>query len=103
MLVSLICGGMRSKDKLGSVHAKFCKKLQIYAHSCESEDIPNQVSEKVCLHYKALSHLRQFLPSLYGKHPEVPLMLMSSYPTQCHYIPGVDERMQKKTFFPTIS
>ena len=91
-----------SKSKLGSVHAKFFKKLPVCAYSCESEAVPNQVPEKVCLHYKVLPHLRQFLPPLYGQHPEVSLMLMSSYPTQCHYIPRVDERM-RNTFFPAIA
>ena len=79
---------------MGSVHAKFCKTLPVYAYLCESEEVPNQVPEKVCLHYKVLSHLRQFLSPLYEQHPEVSLMLMSSYPTQCHYIPRVDEPMR---------
>ena len=65
----------------------------VKGYSCESEEVPNQVPENVCLHYKVLSHLRQFLRPLYGQHPEVSLMLMSSYPTQCHYIPRVDESM----------
>ena len=82
----------------GSVHAKFCKKLPVCAYSFEFEEVPNQVSEKNCLHYKVMFHLTRFLPPLYGQHPEDSLMLMSSYPTQCHYIQRVDERMQN-TFF----
>ena len=41
------------------------------------------------------------MPPLYGQRLEISLMLMSSYPIQCHYIPRVDEHMQKISF-PTI-
>ena len=43
--------------------------------------------------------------SLYGQHPEVLLMLMSSNSTQCHYILRVDERKQSTLFqgFPRHS
>ena len=42
--------------------------------------VPNQVPERVCLHYKALFDRRQFLPPLYDRRPEVSLMLMSNLP-----------------------
>ena len=51
-----------------------------------------------------MSTLQSFVPPdtillpPYGQHPEVSLMLMSSYPTQCHYIPRVDKRMRNKFF-----
>ena len=44
----------------------------------QSEEVPNQVPEKVCLHYKVFSHLNQFLPPLYGQHPEASEMLPHS-------------------------
>ena len=31
---------------LGSVHEFFCKTLPVYAYSCESEEVTNQVPEK---------------------------------------------------------
>ena len=74
--------------------------MQNYVKSYQFVLIPTNLKRfpKVRLHYKVLSHLRQFLPPLYGKHPEVSLMLMSSYPTQYHYIPRVDQRMQNNFF-----
>ena len=91
-----------SKGYVGVSPCKcFIRKLPVYAYSCGSEEVPNEIPEKVCLHYIVLFHLRQFMPPLYGQRLEISLMLMSSYPIQCHYIPRVDEHMQKISF-PTI-
>ena len=83
----------------------FVNSYQFVLIPANLKGFPTKFLKKVCLHYKVLSHLRQFLPPLYGQHPEVSLMVMSSYPTQCHYIPRVNELMQNTFFqgFPRYS
>ena len=86
---------MRRNKFKNDIFLKSCHFMLIPANL---KMFPTKFLKKVCLHYKVLSHMRQFLPPLYEQHPEVSLVLIRSYPSRCHYIPRVDERMQS-TFF----
>ena len=89
------------KISLGQSMQNFVKSYQFVLISANLKRFPTKFLKKFVYTAKFISHLRQILPPLYGQHPEVSLMLMSSYPTQCHFIPRVDERM-RNTFFQRL-
>ena len=73
------------KISCGQSMQNFVKNYQFVLTPANPKRFPTKFLKKLSTH-QSLSHLRQFLPLLYGQRPDVPLMLTSSYPKLCHYI-----------------